>query len=112
MLIFVLLEFVQEVRLAIEYIVIPGGEPVELLPRRSEIVARQLQLLESYQLAAENSGTELSPRLQIFPTRLNRKTCSKSVKAGSSLPKVAVDSNSLTGDGVGTSVTRLPLLPE
>lgn len=43
---------------------IPGGEPVELLPRRSEIIARQLELVESYQLAAENSGTELNPRLQ------------------------------------------------
>ncbi|KAF3434042.1 hypothetical protein FNV43_RR25145 [Rhamnella rubrinervis] len=105
------IDALEEVRLAIEYIVIPGGEPVELLPRRSEIVARQLQLVESYQLAAENSGTELNPRLQIFPTRLNKKTCSKPVKTSSSLPKVT-DTKSLTGGGVGTSVTRLPLLPE
>lgn len=90
---------------------IPGGEPVELLPRRSEIVARQLELVQSYQLAAENSGTELNPRLQILPARLNKKTCSKSVKSSSSLQK-PTDSKSLTGGGGGTSVTRLPLLPE
>ncbi|KAJ4970941.1 hypothetical protein NE237_004040 [Protea cynaroides] len=68
------IDALEEVRLAIEYIVIPGGEPVELLPRRSEIIARQLELVESYQLAAEKSGTELNPRLQILPLRLNKKT--------------------------------------
>lgn len=56
---------------------IPGGEPVELLPRCSEIVARQLELVQSYQLAAENSGTDLNPRLQILPLRLNKKAASK-----------------------------------
>lgn len=50
------IDALEEVRLAIEYIVIPGGEPVELLPRCSEIIARQLELVESYQLTAENSG--------------------------------------------------------
>ncbi|GAB4854994.1 ribonucleotide reductase (RNR) inhibitor [Ancistrocladus abbreviatus] len=67
------LDALEEVRLAIEYIVIPGGEPVELLPRRSDIIARQLELVESYQLAAENSGTGLNPRLQILPSRLKKK---------------------------------------
>lgn len=103
--------FWQEVRLAIEYIVIPGGEAVELLPRRSEIIARQLELVESYQLAAENSGTELNPRLQILPVRLNKKSSSKSVKHISSLLKVT-DPGSLTSAGGGTSVTKLPLLPD
>ncbi|KAG0479386.1 hypothetical protein HPP92_010244 [Vanilla planifolia] len=64
---------IKEVRLVIEYIVIPGGEPVELLPRCSEIIARQLELIESYQLAAEKSGTELNSRLQILPMKINRK---------------------------------------
>ncbi|CAN1747525.1 Protein SEEDLING PLASTID DEVELOPMENT 1, partial [Linum perenne] len=102
------IDALEEVRLAIEYIVIPGGEPVELLPRRSEIVARQLELVESYHLAAENSGTELNPRLQIFPLRTNKKaSSSKSLK-----------SNSTSGKETGmmplpgTSVSRLPLLPE
>lgn len=88
---------------------IPGGEPVELLPRRSDIIARQLKLVESYQLAAENSGTERNPRLQILPMKLNKKSSSKPVK--SSFMK-ATNSKSLTGGGGGTSVTRLPLLSE
>lgn len=89
---------------------IPGGEPVELLPRRSEIIARQLELVESYQLAVENSGTEQNPRLQILPMRLSKKGSSKSVKS-SSIQK-ATNSKSLTGGGGAASFTRLPLLPE
>lgn len=101
----------QEVRLAIEYIVIPGGEPVELLPRRSDIVARQLELVKSYHLAAENSGTELNPRLQILPLRLNKKSSSKSSKSGST-SQVETSQKSLASSDGGTSVTRLPFLPE
>ncbi|XP_065871178.1 protein SEEDLING PLASTID DEVELOPMENT 1 isoform X2 [Euphorbia lathyris] len=100
------IDALEEVRLAIEYIVIPGGEPVELLPRCSEIIARQLELVESYQLTAENSGTELSPRLQILPLRSNNKTS----KSCSTIP-TGTSSKPLTGDGGGTSVSRLPLLP-
>ncbi|KAL3520765.1 hypothetical protein ACH5RR_018914 [Cinchona calisaya] len=103
------IDALEEVRLAIEYIVIPGGEPVELLPRRSEIVALQLELVESYQLTAENSGTELSPRLQILPQKLTKKT-SKFSKSGSSSPK-DTSFKSLTGGGA-TGVSRLPILPE
>ncbi|CAN6704742.1 unnamed protein product [Malus baccata var. baccata] len=105
------IDALEEVRLAIEYIVIPGGEPVELLPRRSEIIARQLELVESYQLAAENSGTEMNPRLQILPMRLNKKKAPKRVKSSSSFLEV-INSKSLTGGGGGTSVTRLPFLSD
>lgn len=90
----------QEVRLAIEYIVIPGGEPVELLPRRSDIIVRQLELVESYQLAVENLGTHLNPRLQILPRRSTKKTLS------SSSPQKAAD------DSMGTTGTRLPFLKD
>lgn len=85
---------------------IPGGEPVELLPRRSDIVARQLELVRSYQLAVENSGTESNPRLHILPQKLNKRA-SKS----SSIDKVAGRS-SVSGGGGGTGVARLPFLPE
>ncbi|KAF5729472.1 hypothetical protein HS088_TW21G01638 [Tripterygium wilfordii] len=107
------LDALEEVRLAIEYIVIPGGEPVELLPRRSDIIARQLELVKTYQLAAENSGTELSPRLQILPLRINKKQPS-SKSAASSLPseKENGSKSSVTSGSIGTTVTRLPLLPE
>ncbi|KAK9663913.1 hypothetical protein RND81_14G005900 [Saponaria officinalis] len=100
------LDALEEVRLAIEYIVIPGGEAVELLPRRSEIIARQLELVESYQLAAENSGTELSPRLQILPSK-SKKTVSVSAKHSS--PNSAVSSNNRKE---GKTVSRFPVLPK
>ena len=90
---------------------IPGGEPVELLPRSSEIIARQLQLVESYQLAVENSGTELNPRLQILPLKLNMKASTKEPKPSSCLQK-ETSITSLPGGGGGSSVRRLPLLPE
>ncbi|XP_061374650.1 protein SEEDLING PLASTID DEVELOPMENT 1 [Gastrolobium bilobum] len=105
------IDALEEVRLAIEYIVIPGGEPVELLPRRSEIIARQLELVQSYQLAAEKSGTEQNPRLQILPLRLNTKKTSKS----SSVSRKKTSPTSVSSHGIGsngTSVTRLPFLPE
>uniref|UniRef100_A0A7N0T5Y2 AAA+ ATPase domain-containing protein n=1 Tax=Kalanchoe fedtschenkoi TaxID=63787 RepID=A0A7N0T5Y2_KALFE len=105
------IDALEEVRLAIEYIVIPGGEAVELLPRRSDIIARQLELVESYQLAAENSGTEMNPRLQILPQRLNKKTLKKPpifklmVESETSL-KPFPSGSKLTG------TSRLPYLPE
>ncbi|XP_023772031.1 protein SEEDLING PLASTID DEVELOPMENT 1 [Lactuca sativa] len=98
------IDALEEVRLAIEYIVIPSGEPVELLPRCSEIIAQQLELVKSYQLAVENSGTDLNPRLQILPQKLNKKSGKNSkTSAGFIAP---------TGGVAGTSVARLPLLPE
>ncbi|KAF8403132.1 hypothetical protein HHK36_011229 [Tetracentron sinense] len=106
------IDALEEVRLAIEYIVIPGGEAVELLPRRSEIIARQLELVESYQLAAENSGTELNPRLQILPQRLNKKISSVINSGSGSSGQKEPSSKSQTGGEGGTSVSRLPLLPE
>ncbi|XP_057789499.1 protein SEEDLING PLASTID DEVELOPMENT 1 [Salvia miltiorrhiza] len=102
------IDALEEVRLAIEYIVIPGGEPVELLPRRSDIVARQLELVKSYQLAVENSGTESNPRLQILPHKL-----SKRASKPSSFVKVKMGrSDPASGGEGGTSVARLPFLPE
>ncbi|XP_059289030.1 protein SEEDLING PLASTID DEVELOPMENT 1 isoform X1 [Lycium ferocissimum] len=104
------IDALEEVRLAIEYIVIPGGEAVELLPRRSEIVAQQLKLVESYQLAAENSGTESNPRLQILPQKLYRKTSVKPSRSSSSGNNTGSDS--WIGKNGGTGVARLPFLPE
>lgn len=73
---------------------------MELLPRRSDIIVRQLELVESYQLAVENLGTHLNPRLQILPRRSSKKMLP------SSSPKKAAD------DSVGTTVTRLPFLKD
>ncbi|KAF3589368.1 hypothetical protein F2Q69_00032041 [Brassica cretica] len=89
-----------EVHLAIEYIVILGGEPVELLLRRSYIIVRQLKLVESYQLTVENLVSHLNPRLQILPRRSTKKMLP------SSSPKKAAD------DSMGNTVTRLPFLKD
>lgn len=105
------IDALEEVRLAIEYIVIPGGEPVELLPRRSEIIARQLELVKSYQLSAEKSGSEQNPRLQILPLKLYG-NAKKPSKPGSASGKITSTTRSVSRGGNGTSVTRLPLLPE
>nr|CAD1819857.1 unnamed protein product [Ananas comosus var. bracteatus] len=104
------IDALEEARLAIEYIVIPGGEPVELLPRCSEIIARQLELVESYQLAAETSGTELNSRLQILPVKIKKKSASQ--KNAGLLSSKQMDIDSLVSERGGASVSRLPLLPE
>ncbi|KAK9070262.1 hypothetical protein SSX86_010662 [Deinandra increscens subsp. villosa] len=101
------IDALEEVRLAIEYIVIPSGEPVELLPRCSEIIAQQLELVRSYQLTVENSGTDLNPRLQILPQKLNKKSGKHSKPSSTGL-----SSPPPTGGVGGTSVSRLPFLPE
>lgn len=61
------IDALEEARLAIEYIVFPVGEAVELLPRCPKIIDSQIRLAESYQLVTEKLGTELDPRLQILP---------------------------------------------
>ncbi|CAK8574115.1 unnamed protein product [Lathyrus sativus] len=109
------IDALEEVRLAIEYIVIPGGEAVELLPRRSEIIDRQLELVQSYQLAAEKSGTDQNTRLQILPLRVSAK---KSSKTGSVTRKKRSSTTSeasaggVGGGNGGSTVSRLPILPE
>lgn len=57
----------QEARLAIEQIVIPRGEPVELLPRSSTIISLQMDFIKKYQLQSEKIGKEPNVRLRILP---------------------------------------------
>ncbi|XP_071713814.1 protein SEEDLING PLASTID DEVELOPMENT 1-like [Rutidosis leptorrhynchoides] len=104
------IDALEEVRLAIEYIVIPSGEPVELLPRCSEIIAQQLELVKSYQLAVENSGTDLNPRLQILPQKL--KKSAKHAKPSSTTQNNVGPNSPPPGGVAGTRVARLPFLPE
>ncbi|CAM0905567.1 unnamed protein product [Alopecurus aequalis] len=105
------IDALEEARLAIEYIVIPGGEPVELLPRCSEIVARQLELVESYQLLAETFGTDPNSRLQILPVKITKKSSSQ----GAQGPKTTKKNGSdliVSENGGGFSFSRLPFLPK
>jgi hypothetical protein len=61
------LEALEEARLAVEQIVIPTGQPVELLPRPAAIRKMQHELVEHYRLRSDSFGEEPNCRLRIFP---------------------------------------------
>ncbi len=61
------LEALEEARLAVEQIVIPKGQPVELLPRSSRIRKMQHELAEHYRLKSCSFGDEPNRRLRIYP---------------------------------------------
>ncbi|WP_071518108.1 R3H domain-containing nucleic acid-binding protein [Geitlerinema sp. PCC 9228] len=61
------IEALEEARLAVEQIVIPQGQPVELLPRCSKIRKMQHELVEHYRLKSISFGDEPNRRLRIFP---------------------------------------------
>ncbi len=63
------IEALEETRLAVEQIVIPKGQPVELLPRSTIIRRMQHELVEHYQLRSESYGAEPNRRLRIFPNQ-------------------------------------------
>jgi len=61
------MEALEEARLAVEQIVIPKGQAVELLPRSSFIRRMQHELVEHYQLRSDSFGDEPNRRLRIYP---------------------------------------------
>jgi stage III sporulation protein SpoIIIAA len=61
------LEALEEARLAVEQIVIPKGQPVELLPRSGHIRKMQHELAEHYRLKSLSCGEEPNRRLRIYP---------------------------------------------
>lgn len=61
------LEALEEARLAVEQIVIPKGQPVELLPRSARIRKMQHELAEHYRLKSLSCGDEPNRRLRIYP---------------------------------------------
>ncbi|KVI10459.1 AAA+ ATPase domain-containing protein [Cynara cardunculus var. scolymus] len=62
----------EEVRIAIEQVVIPKGQPVELLPRPSSIMLLQKDLIHKYKLQAQQVGSEVDVRLRILPFQGNK----------------------------------------
>jgi stage III sporulation protein SpoIIIAA len=60
-------EALEEARLAVEQIVIPKGQPVELLPRSNHVRKMQHELIEHYRLKSASFGEEPNRRLRIFP---------------------------------------------
>lgn len=61
------LEALEEARLAVEQIVIPKGQPVELLPRSAKVRKMQHELAEHYRLKSLSFGEEPNRRLRIYP---------------------------------------------
>uniref|UniRef100_B8HUU3 Single-stranded nucleic acid binding R3H domain protein n=1 Tax=Cyanothece sp. (strain PCC 7425 / ATCC 29141) TaxID=395961 RepID=B8HUU3_CYAP4 len=61
------IEALEEARLAVEQIVIPKGQPVELLPRSANIRKMQHELIEHYRLTSRSFGEEPNRRLRIYP---------------------------------------------
>ncbi|WP_222597921.1 R3H domain-containing nucleic acid-binding protein [Euhalothece natronophila] len=61
------LEALEEARLAVEQIVIPKGQPVELLPRPAKVRKMQHELAEHYRLKSDSFGEEPNRRLRIYP---------------------------------------------
>jgi stage III sporulation protein SpoIIIAA len=61
------IEALEEARLAVEQVVIPTGQPVELLPRSPKIRKMQHELVEHYRLQSDSFGEEPNRRLRIYP---------------------------------------------
>jgi stage III sporulation protein SpoIIIAA len=61
------IEALEEARLAVEQIVVPKGQPVELLPRSNAVRKMQHELVEHYHLKSASFGDEPNRRLRIFP---------------------------------------------
>lgn len=61
------IEALEEARLAVEQIVIPKGQPVELLPRPAKLRKMQHELAEHYRLKSDSFGEEPNRRLRIYP---------------------------------------------
>ncbi|KAB5521291.1 hypothetical protein DKX38_025610 [Salix brachista] len=107
------IDALEEARIAVMQVVIPKGEPVELLPRSSHIMSLQIDFIQKYQLETERIGTEPEARLRILPYQTRFDANSKFIET------VGTDSGvdnflSATGDTNGSplSTDRLPLLPD
>ncbi len=65
------MEALEEARLAVEQLVLPRRQTVELLPRSPKIRRMQHELVEHYQLTSESFGEEPHRRLRIYPPVAN-----------------------------------------
>ena len=61
------IDALEEARLAVEQIVIPKRQPVELLPRSPQVRKMQHELVEHYRLKSNSFGEEPNRRLRIYP---------------------------------------------
>lgn len=61
------IDALEEARRAVELVVLPKGQPVELLPRSSKLRKMQHELVEHYHLKSLSFGDEPNRRLRIYP---------------------------------------------
>uniref|UniRef100_A0A0E0A5A5 AAA+ ATPase domain-containing protein n=1 Tax=Oryza glumipatula TaxID=40148 RepID=A0A0E0A5A5_9ORYZ len=101
----------EEARLAIEQVVIPKGESVQLLPRPPSIIASQVDLVESFKLKWESIGQDPNACLRILPQFVGVEEGGKSVKQEAATELTDSD-NSDDMDYKQNGVSRLPFLPE
>ncbi|CAN6172584.1 unnamed protein product [Urochloa humidicola] len=97
----------EEARLAIEQVVIPKGESVQLLPRPPSIITSQVDLIESFSLKWEVVGQEPNSHVRILP----HFTAKEATSAEEGTVTGVADSGS-PDDTDHTQITRLPFLPE
>ncbi|MCD7464531.1 hypothetical protein HAX54_052941 [Datura stramonium] len=103
----------EEARIAMERVVIPKGEPVVLLPRPSNIILLQKDLVRKYKLKSERIGTGTDVRLRILP--FNRASDEDSHDSEGVDDESEVDElfrPNAESNGSAYTVNRLPLLPE
>ncbi|XP_058211125.1 protein SEEDLING PLASTID DEVELOPMENT 1 [Rhododendron vialii] len=103
----------EEARVAIERVVIPKGQPVELLPRPPNIILLQKDLVRQYKLHSKKIGTEPDEHLRIFPFQ-NAGDEDGDSSGGDDADGEFNEFSSLNSDLNGSPyiVNRLPLLPD
>lgn len=60
-------EALEECRLAVEQVVLPQGQPVELLPRSERVRLMQVEMVSRYRLRSAVFGQGREQRLRVFP---------------------------------------------
>jgi hypothetical protein len=95
--------------MAIEHVVIPKGEPVDLLPRSYQVVSLQLDLVRSYQLEARRiCGESNIHHLRILPFHY----VTDEVITSDTSESDDFSSSNGSVNGSPNNLDRLPLLPE
>jgi len=102
---------VQEARLAIEQVVIPKGESVQLLPRPSSIISSQVDLVESFSLQWEVIGQEPNAYVRILP-HIAPKEAEATIQKETQAVGLADSESSDDLDHTQNGITRLPFLPD
>ncbi|KAK7317736.1 hypothetical protein RJT34_02208 [Clitoria ternatea] len=106
------IDALEEARMAIENIVIPTGEHVDLLPRSSHILSMQLELARKYHLLAKRIGGESGLHLRILPSHYGTDEVKPSDTSVFDGEFDDFPSSNGSVNGSLNSLDRLPLLPE